>query len=55
MYAGRHARERADHPAFIMAGGGETVTRRVTGTIERFVTCELKELGLVQAVRVKTA
>lgn len=26
MYAGRHARERADQPAFIMAGTGEEVT-----------------------------
>lgn len=26
MYAGRHARERADQPAFIMAGTGEKVT-----------------------------
>ena len=26
MYAGRHARERASQPAFIMAGSGEAVT-----------------------------
>src|SRR5262245_64944459 len=26
MYPGKHARERAEHPAFIMAGSGEAVT-----------------------------